>query len=292
MGLAAVAAVGAVGSIASGVIGSSGAKSAANASAAAADRSAEVQKDIFNQNKQTLAPYVQTGLPATQQINALLGLAPTTSTTDWSAYANANPELMAAFNAQQQNPYYGYEDVLSGIYGKFNMPGTTTGAQDLATFAQQWHQQHGGDLGAYTTTTNPQTAANAAFDVFRNSSGYDWRLKQGMNALNSGYAGAGTIKSGAAMKAAVDYGQGQASQEFGNYLGALGAQQGVGVQAAGAQAGVATNYANSLGNIYQQNGANQANAALAKANALGGAVNGIAGSIGGVLGYKNGLMGY
>jgi len=285
MGLAA-AAVGAVGAVAGGLISAGGAKSAANASAAASDRSSAVQQQIYGENKQTLAPYVQTGLPATQQINALLGLAPTTSTTDWSAYANANPELMAAFNAQQQNPYYGYGDVLSGIYGKFNLPGSTTGAQDLSTFAQQWHQQHGGDLGAYTTTTNPQTAANAAFDMFRNSSGYDWRLKQGMNALNSGYAGAGTIKSGAAMKAAVDYGQGQASQEFGNYLNSLGNQQGVGLQAAGAQANVGVQAANSLGNIYMTNGANQAQAAIAGANALGGGLAGAANALGGILAPK------
>lgn len=293
MGLAAVAAVGAVGSIAGGVISSSGAKSAANASAAAADRSAAVQQDIFNQNKQTLAPYVQTGIPATNQINALLGLAPTTSTVDWNGYANANPDLMAAYNAQGQAHPSGMGgflgvigNILSGNVGAYNAK------PDLATFAQQWQKQHGGDLGAYTTTTNPQDAANAAFGQYRNSTGYDFRMKQGLDAVNSGYAGAGTIKSGAAMKAVSDYGQGMASQEFGNYLGALGSQQGVGLTAAGSQAGVATNFANSLGNIYMQNGANQANASLAKANALGGAVNGVAGSIGGVLGYKNGMWGY
>lgn len=290
MGLAAVAAIGAVGAIGGGLIASSGAKSAANASAAAADRSSAVQQQIYGENKQTLAPYVQTGIPATQQINNLLGLGSgTPASVDWNAYAQANPDLMAAYNAQQQTPYYGggWQADASGGYGQ------ATTRPDLATFAQQWQQQHGGNLTPYTTPgQSAAQQAQAGFDLFKNSTGYDWRLKQGMNALNSGYAGAGTIKSGAAMKAAIDYGQGQASQEFGNYLGALGAQQGVGLQAAGAQAGVATNYANSLGNIYQQNGANQANAALAKANALGGAVNGVAGSIGGILGYKNGMWGY
>lgn len=289
-------AIAAAGAVTGAVISSNGAKSAANASAAAADRSAQVQQDIFNQNKATLAPYVATGLPATNQINALLGIAPTTTTVDWNGYANANPDLMAAYNAQpgswiQQagnqmaaDPSHAIGTAVGSLFGHAFGGNTTQQVRpDLATFAQQWHQQHGGDLGAYTTTTNPQDAANAAFDQFRHSTGYDFRLKQGMNAVNSGYAGAGTIKSGAAIKAAEDYGQGMASQEFGNYLNALGTQQGVGLNAAGAQAGVATNYANNLGSIYMQNGANQANASLAKASAIGSGIAGAANSIGSVL---------
>lgn len=201
------AAVGAVGSIAGGVIASSGAKSAAKASAQAADRASEVQQQIYGENKQTLAPYVQTGLPAMQNVNSLLGL--------------------------------------------------------------------GGD----------QAAAERAFDAYRKSTGYDFRLNQGLNAVQSGFAGRGTLQSGAAMKALNDYGQGMASGEFGNYLNALGTQQGLGFSAAGAQAGVATNYANSLGNIYQANGANQANAALASANALGSGISGAANAFGTAYGY-------
>lgn len=111
-----------------------------------------------------------------------------------------------------------------------------------------------------------QAAARKAFDTYRNSTGYQFRLGEGMNALNSGYAGAGTIQSGAAMKAATEYGQNFASNEFGNYMGALGNQQGVGLSAGGALAGVGTNYANSLGNIYGQRADTIGNAALANAS--------------------------
>lgn len=202
------AGIGAVGAIGGGLIASGGAKSAAKSSAAAADRASAVQQQIYGENKATLAPYVQAGLPATDNINALLGL--------------------------------------------------------------------GGD----------QAAAGKAFDAYRRSTGYDFRVNEGMRALNANYAGARTLRSGAGIKGALNYGQGMASQEFGNYLNAIGTQQGVGLNAAGAQAGVATNYANSLGNIYQQNGANQANAALASANALGGGLNNAASAITGVLGYS------
>ena len=105
-----------------------------------------------------------------------------------------------------------------------------------------------------------------AFDTYRNSTGYQFRLGEGMNALNSGYAGAGTIQSGAAMRDAVEYGQNFASNEFGNYMGALGNQQGVGLQAGGAAAGVGVNTANSLGQIYQNRADTIGNAALANAS--------------------------
>jgi hypothetical protein len=107
-----------------------------------------------------------------------------------------------------------------------------------------------------------------------------------MNALNSGYAGAGTIQSGAAMKAAMRYGQDFASNEFGNYMGYLGNQQGVGLSGASALAGVGQNYAN---NISSQNNAMAsvaANSALARGQAnaqLWGGVGNAFGQIGGVI---------
>jgi len=290
MGLAAAIGVGAVASVAGGVIASGGAKSAANTSAAAADKSAAVQQDIFNQNKQTLSPYVQAGLPATGMINNALGLgANDPASINYSAFVDANPEALAAFNAQQSSGAGQYSPLAgwgrNSLLGQLNAMGSgnagPAGALDKAAFGKQWAAQNNSDLSAYTTPG--QTAADkaqGAFDTFRNSTGYNFRVNQGMNALNSGYAGAGTIKSGAAIKAATDYGQGMASQEFGNWLNALGSQQGVGLNAAGAQAGVSSNYANALGNIYQQNGANQANAALAGANAMGSGIGNITNLIG------------
>lgn len=224
------AAVGAVGAIGGSLLSSSAsnraADKAAQASQYAADQSAAVQRDIYGQNKDILAPWVQQGQQSTGMINALLGIP--------QAQQPAAPPAM---------PGYGYD--VGGMYPNYGIP-------------------------AYQQTSQPaqpqitQPTAQQAFDTFRNSTGYQFRLNQGLNALNSGYAGAGTIKSGAAMKGAVDYGQGMASQEFGNYLNALGNQQGVGLQAGSALAGVGQNMANSLGQIYMTNGENQANAALLK----------------------------
>lgn len=255
-------ALAAAGGIASAAIGSSAAGKAASASQSAADAAAAEQRAAREQAYSTLNPYIQAGLPATQNINALLGLAQPTQ--DWNGYLAANPDVAAGWSAMS-------------AADKQQFPT----AQDYA----QWHYQHYGqnEGRAAPAMVDGAAQANQAFDTFRNSTGYDWRLKQGMNALNSGYAGAGTIKSGAAIKGAIDYGQGMASQEFGNYLNALGNQQGIGLQAGSSAAGVSQNVANSLGNIYQQNGANQANASLARASALGNGISGIANIAGSIL---------
>lgn len=259
-------AIAGVGSVASAAIGSSAASKAAQASENAANQSAAVQRDIYSQNKNALNPYVQAGIPATNQINALLGLGGTAGGgSDWNAYLQSNPDVAQAWNGVDHT--------------QFATP------QDYA----QWHYQHyGQNEGRALPTvagTDGTAAANAAFDQYRNSTGYDFRVNQGLNAVNSGYAGRGAIKSGAAMKAINDYGQGMASQEFGNYLNALGNQQSLGMSAGSALAGVGQNYANSLGNIYQQNGSNQANAALIKANAIGTGLNSLANTAGSILGY-------
>lgn len=203
------AALGIAGAIGGAAISSSGANKAANATQYAADQSAAVQREIYGQNKEMLAPWVLEGAKATPVINGLLGLG----------------------DAQQ---------------------------------AQQ------------------------AFDTYRGSTGYDFRLKQGLNAVTSGYAGGGMLRSGAAMKGLADYGQGMATQEFGNYMGALGNQQSMGLAAAGNLAGVSSGYANSLGSIYQQNGANQANAALVKSQNTANALGGIAGIAGNAFGSSGG----
>ncbi len=124
------------------------------------------------------------------------------------------------------------------------------------------------------------TQANQAFDRYQGSSGYQFRKDEGMNALASQYRGRGVSQSGAADKALMKFGQDYGSNEFGRYMGYLGNQQGVGMAAASALAGVGQNYANSVSannantanavsNAALVNGANQANAYGTAFNALG-----------------------
>lgn len=126
-------------------------------------------------------------------------------------------------------------------------------------------------------------AARSAFDTFRGSTGYDFRVKEGQNALTSSLAGSRILQSGAAAKALERFRQGTASDEFGRYLGYLGNQQGIGLSGANALAGVGTNFANAVSANNQNAADATSNAALirgqANANIFGTAANAI-GNIG------------
>lgn len=273
----AIGTIAAIGLGAAGIGSALGGSSANKAASKAADVSLQVAqennalaKDIYGQNKASLTPYMQRGNAAGDAINALLGLGGVSQPAQ--ALPTQQPTTPNALS--QFSPYgaYGadglYDPVMSqfignkfpGVFGQINQQPYNTGVN-----------------GANVPAPAPQSPQNyqTAFDNYRNSTGYQFRLKEGMNALNSGYAGAGMIKSGAAMKAAQDYGQNIASNEFGNYLNALGNQQGVGLSGASALAGVGQNYVNTISANNNSAGSAAANAALIKgqnnpfANALG-----------------------
>lgn len=318
MGLAAAIGVGAVASVAGGAIAAGGAKSAAKSSAAAADRSSEVQQQIYNQNAATLSPFIQRGNAAGGAINALLGLGggPTN---------NAATQAMPAMQqGQQDGVFYGAHGQQVG--GPLGMVLSKVGGQVASNFGVDDYSNVGGyipggitpeaysnwggmdangmpglpgpisgygggtfNMDGTVATPSAQDAANSAYEIFKRSTNYQGRLKEGASALNSMWAGGGAVKSGAAGKAFTKYGQDYAANELTNYMNMLGNQQNVGAGAASSQAGVGQNYANSIGNINMQNGANQANAALAGASAVGGGVGNITNLIG--LGMGSGLFG-
>lgn len=117
------------------------------------------------------------------------------------------------------------------------------------------------------SSTDPNAASNA-FSTFQNSDGYQFRLNQGEQALNTGYAAKGLIQSGAAMKGINAFAQGTASDEFQKYLGNLSNQQGVGLSGANALAGVGTNYANAVSSNNNNAATVAGNADIAGANSV------------------------
>lgn len=286
MGLAAAIGVGAVASVAGGAIAAGGAKSAAKASAAAADNSSAVQQQIYNQNAATLSPFIQRGNAAGGAINALLGLGggPTNSAATMPM-PTAGVASMGGMNDYSNSGGYMPGGITPEAYTNFG--GMDAIGMNLGGYLPA--VQPTAQAGIAQTGQTAQQAANSAYDIFKGSTNYQGRLQEGANALNSMWAGGGAVKSGAAGKAFTKYGQDYAANELTNYMNMLGNQQNVGAGAASSQAGVGQNYANSIGNINMQNGANQANAALAGASAVGGGVGNITNLIG--LGMGSGLFG-
>lgn len=164
---------------------SKAAKTAANTQQQVANQNNALAQGIYNQNQQTLAPYVQAGVPAVGAMNSMLGL--------------GDP-------AQGQN----------------------------------------------------------AFRQFMQNSDYGFQFGEGSNQINSGHAGAGTLQSGAAMKDLERFRQNLQSGYRGQFMNALGNQQGLGMGAASAQAGVGQNYVNTVSANNQNAGDAAANAALVR----------------------------
>lgn len=288
MAIGTAAAIGlGVAGVGSALAGRSANKAAGKAADVSAENNAQnvaLQSRIYDQNTQLLSPFVQRGNAAGDTINALLGLGGT------QQQPAQQPQVNALYNGG-----YGTAAQYQGAGGQPFMGSPAFAARyGIATGVGPMYWQDGGPgfagpnmatTGATGTATgappnvDPTQAANNAFDIFRNSTGYQFRLGEGQNALNSGYAASGALQSGDALRALTEYGQNFASNEFGKYMGYLGNQQGVGLSAGSAVAGVGQNYANNVTNMNTQDAANQANALLSRQNPLANA----AGMLGGGL---------
>jgi hypothetical protein len=124
------------------------------------------------------------------------------------------------------------------------------------------------------------SGALSAFDKYRQSTGYNFRLNQGTDAINSGYAAGGLLQSGAAQKALLRYGQDYGTGAFNDYLGQLGNIRNTGLGAASALAGVGQSFAGQVTTNNNNAADAVANAALLRGTANGQLWQGIAGGIG------------
>lgn len=308
-----------------GVGSALGARSQNKAASRAADTSERnnqanvaLAREIYGNNQQMLNPFMQRGNVAGNQINALLGLGgsqqqggPQPATLP-GVQPNALTRFTGGIPATQgyglgdSGLRYTPDDPMATFQGGANLGGVdwgpadgryTMGFGDWAgsnmgggpNFAQ--YVQSNPDLMATATTgtapmgQTPQQAAEGAFDIFRNSTGYQFRLGEGLDAVNSAYAGIGGLQSGAAMRGINEYGQNFASNEFGNYMNALGAQQAVGAGSASALAGVGQNFAGTVIGANNFNAQNQMSAQLGRQSVLGNALGTLGG---GAFGFMTG----
>lgn len=92
---------------------------------------------------------------------------------------------------------------------------------------------------------------NKFMNNWQQDPGYQFRMQQGMNAINASAGARGMRNSGATMKALMGYGQNLASQEYGNVYnreyGRLSALAGFGNQATQANAQAAGQYGQAAG---------------------------------------------
>lgn len=136
-----------------------------------------------------------------------------------------------------------------------------------------------GNVNATVSSAGGQSAINAAMTNFTKSPDYQFAFQQGMQALDRSAAASGNLQSGGQVKAAQQYGQGLASQQFGNYFSRLLSLSQIGQSAAAGTASNSLNAGNSQANSQQAIGQAQASGTVGSANALSSALTGAAGSV-------------
>lgn len=133
----------------------------------------------------------------------------------------------------------------------------------------------GYDMLANFLGVNGPGKQQAAFDNYVQGPDVQFRMNQGINAIdNSSAARTGGVMTGGLLKRLNEYGQGVATQDFGNYLQRLGAFAGSGQNAANALN--ASNYqtAGLISAANTSEGNAIANASLAGGNILGNIIGG------------------
>jgi hypothetical protein len=129
-------------------------------------------------------------------------------------------------------------------------------------------------------------------DQFQADPGYAFRLKEGQKRLERSAAARGGLISGAALKAATEYGQEMGSQEYTNAFNRYQLERQARLNPLQSLAGVGQTTANTLGTSGQQMASNvgeaQQNAAAARASGYVGQANALTGGLGTYLNYSQG----
>jgi hypothetical protein len=99
--------------------------------------------------------------------------------------------------------------------------------------------------------------------------GYQFRFEQGMRGVNASAAARAGLQSGAALKAATEFGQGMGTQEYQNAYNRFMANRQQAAEAMAGLAGRGAGVAQGLGQQAVSTGANMANTMLAGGQALG-----------------------
>lgn len=269
----------------SGYMGAKGQKDAAKAAGQGADKSAQVQWDMFNQARSDNEPFRQAGLTGLQEYMALLGL-PTSSvqnvansSMDWTT-GDATPSMNGALYGSDPRYKYAWDRAVAE-HGKPYTAASDRGV--IESRLQQLYNEQPAPAGASGPGTSLSQAD--AFARFRSTPGYQFGLDEGSKALQTSASAAGGLFSGKAGKALTKFGQDYADQQgFTPYANRLASLAGIGQTATNQNNSLGQAAAGNIGQAYQTAGNARASGIQGSANAWGQTL----GQLGGVAGYMYG----
>ena len=153
------------------------------------------------------------------------------------------------------------------------------------------------ELEGQIATAMEQGGGSPDYSAFYKSPGYQFRMDEGVRALDRSASAKGMLMSGGLQRELLRYGQGVATSEFGNYANRLASLAGVGQTAAfdtgrfgSAAAGQFGNTSGQLGQTIMSGGTAQAGGIVDAANAWQRGIQGAATAFGGGIQQYGGLQ--
>lgn len=116
---------------------------------------------------------------------------------------------------------------------------------------------------------NGAEAQQTASGMYQKSPGYDFRMAQGIKAIDNSASAKGMRNSGATLKALTQYGQGVADQDYQKWVEGLKGIGGAGLSSAGKAGDVLSGSNNAIGSLYSKIGEAKASQGIAQGNLLG-----------------------
>lgn len=264
--------LGAIAGLAGGLMQASAANKAAKAQTRAADQQVQLYRDIYNDTTERFQPFYDSGTNALAAYNYELGIgprptfggtAPTITTIEGKGPTTLGDPRFARGGKSGDRENAPPPTQTPGMPTRYSVNGQMFDTMDAAQ--------------AYA---NANKTGGTAYSGYTKTPGYDFRLNQGLDAIQSSAAARGGLYSGAAMRDALKYGQDYATGEYTNYLARLAGMTDTGVAAAGNQANAGANMGAGVGSALASRG----NASAAGAIGMGNAFNG---GLQNVLGYMN-----
>lgn len=244
--------IGAGASLLGGIIGSNGAKSAANAQARSQQAAIDEQRRQFDTTRLDYAPYRTVGTGALNQLATMYGLPTYGGPTE---LPQATPAMLS-----------GATGVVGSVVDR--MRGGSGPTERIGVPA----------LSNKLTNPGVPAASGANFDAFYNSPDYRFALEQGEQSVLRNRAALGGLASGNTLAELNRFGQGLASQQFGNFYNRLAGLAGIGQSATNSVAGYGAQSAGNIGNLMAAQGDARASGIASQANIWGNTL----GTIGGI----------
>lgn len=130
-----------------------------------------------------------------------------------------------------------------------------------------WREAGQGALSSISSMLG-LAANDNSISTFEGSPGYEFRLSEGVKAIERSAAARGMLNSGATGKALIRYGQNLASEEYMNEFNRRAAVAGLGQAATANTAGYGQAAANNISNAYLQAGDARASSYLTTGSAI------------------------